>query len=458
MNIIYIHTHDSGRQIGPYGHGIQTPNLMKMAHEGVLFRQYFTCGPTCSPSRSALLSGMSPRSVGMLGLAHRGFEWLDYSRHLAGHLSRNGWETVLCGIQHEAPHSKINLLGYDKILYGECKERSEDRGIRMIAEDMANCTEACKYIRSKPPNSFFLSFGMICTHRPFPLDVSPLNPDNVLPPAKTPDNPETRCDMAGFLKMAMAADTCAGQILRAVDEAGISDETLVIFTTDHGIAFPLHKCTLYDSGIGISLIMRFPGGKFAGRVVDGLVSVLDIFPSICDIAGIPKPPWLEGFSIMPLLNRSSEKIRDEIFSEISYHAAYEPARSVRTERYKLIRHYDGEHPRVVLPNIDSGPTKSLLLENGLKDKKKDMLEFYDLLFDPEEKKNLAASTEYAEQLADLDSRLLSWMQKTNDPLLAGHVPEPKGAIVTDKCATDPEGDKSSDSQAEKLQKEKLKSN
>jgi len=91
MNIIYIHTHDSGRFIQPYGHAIPTPNLQRLAEEGVLFRQCYSCAPTCSPSRAALLTGMNPHSSGMLGLVHRGFSLSDPKQHLAYLLQKNGY-------------------------------------------------------------------------------------------------------------------------------------------------------------------------------------------------------------------------------------------------------------------------------------------------------------------------------------------------------------------------------
>lgn len=93
MNIVYLHTHDSGKYMQPYGHAIPTPHLMELARAGTLFRNAHCAAPTCSPSRAALLTGMAPHSCGMLGLAHRGFQLRDYSQHLVQVLNRSGWET-----------------------------------------------------------------------------------------------------------------------------------------------------------------------------------------------------------------------------------------------------------------------------------------------------------------------------------------------------------------------------
>ena len=108
-NIVYLHTHDTGRGIQPYDPGIKTPNLMRLAQEGVLFRNAYCVGPTCSPSRSGLLTGQYPHQNGMFGLAHRGFSLNDYGKHLANFLKGYGYETALFGMQHEA--ADANTIG-----------------------------------------------------------------------------------------------------------------------------------------------------------------------------------------------------------------------------------------------------------------------------------------------------------------------------------------------------------
>ena len=114
-NILYIHSHDTGRYIQPYGHAVETPNLQHLAEQGVLFRQAFCANPTCSPSRAALLTGRWPHNNGMIGLAHRGSRLNDYSQHLARFLKTQGYETALAGVQHEA-HGDLKVLGYDHLL------------------------------------------------------------------------------------------------------------------------------------------------------------------------------------------------------------------------------------------------------------------------------------------------------------------------------------------------------
>ena len=276
---------------------------------------------------------------------------------------------------------------------------------RMMAQDLANAQAVADYLAAPHDRPFFLSFGMFCTHRPFPAPDADIDPNYVQAPSPLPDDPAIRLDMAGFITMARCADTCVGIVLEALAANGLADETLVFFTTDHGIAFPKMKCHLYDAGIGVSLIVRYPGHGQSGQVIDALVSHLDIYPTVCEIAGVPAPPWLEGVSLVPLLDGTAAQVRDEIFAEVTYHAAYEPMRCVRTLRWKYIRYFD-DYDLVVKPNIDDGHSKQFLLKHGLDEARHDPAEMlFDLVFDPTERNNLAGRAEYAERAGRSDRPL-----------------------------------------------------
>lgn len=419
MNIVYIHTHDTGRYLEPYGEAVKTPNLMEFAQEGTLFRNAYCVGPTCSPSRAGLLTGIMPHNNGMFGLAHRGFALKDYNQHLANYLKEFGYKTALCGIQHVAERDE--LIGYDYIL------RNKDKSISREARDELNAQEACNFIKNASDEPFFLSFGMWSTHREFP-DQNSINPDYVKPPYPIVDTRENREDMARFMASATYMDSCFGKLYEAIKSAGIMDDTLIIFTTDHGIAFPHMKCNLYDTGIGVSLIMNYKGNQLKGEVCDSLISHLDIFPTICDLVDIPKPQWIQGYSIKPIFEKQADAIRKEVFAEVSYHAAYEPKRCVRTERFKLIRHYD-DHHKIVPSNIDDSPAKSLLINHNYLGRTvaRDML--FDLYHDPLERVNLANDEEYTGIYKELSDRLIQWQKETEDPIVSGHISKPNGAIV-----------------------------
>jgi arylsulfatase A-like enzyme len=431
MNIVYIHTHDTGRYIQPYGYSVPTPRLQAFAEEAILFRQAFNAAPTCSPSRAALLTGMAPHSAGMLGLVHRGFGLRQPERHLAAYLRRNGYQTVLSGVQHESADPQT--IGYEHILHsGNSKNKIDG------SWDEENARRAAEFIRSRESGRpFFLSFGMFNTHRDFPEPAPDINPNYVLPPQPLADTKQNREDMAAFMTSARTADRCAGIVLDAIREAGLEDDTLILFTTDHGIAFPRMKCNLYDTGIGVSLIMKIPGlANSKGRVIDALVSQIDLYPTICDLAGIEKPDWLQGVSLLPLLAGETERIRDHLFSEVTYHAAYEPMRCIRTERYKYIKLFD-DYEGHVPANIDDGPSKSFLLDSGLLDEKRDREQLYDLYLDPMERVNRVADPAYKAVYEDLTAKLADWMKETSDPLLQGKVPLPPGGKANKRTSLSP---------------------
>lgn len=420
MNILYIHSHDTGRYVQPYGHAVPTPNIQRLAEEGVLFRQAFCAGPTCSPSRAALLTGQSPHACGMTGLAHRGFRLDDYGRHLVATLRKAGFLTALSGVQHEAANPDgWRTIGYDRFLSESC---APDEG-------------AVAFLDSKPAQPFFLAVGFGQTHRKYPPHGPEDDPRYCLPPAPLPDTPETREDMACFKTSARELDRRMGNVFRALERNGLAGDTLVVCTTDHGIAFPRMKCNLQDSGTGVMLIVRGPGGFAGGRVIDAQVSHVDLFPTLCDVLGIARPAWLEGVSLLPLLD-GAPSVREEVFSEVSYHAGYEPMRSVRIPEWKYIRRW-GDRRKPVLCNCDDGPSKSVWLEAGWRDVPHDAEALYNLVFDPNETNNLAGCPALGPLLDDMRARLERWMRRTGDPLLQGFVPAPAGAVVNDVDSLSP---------------------
>ena len=139
---------------------------------------------------------------------------------------------------------------------------------------------------------------------------------------------------------------------------------------------------------------------------------------------------------MPLIRGESDQINEEIYAEVTYHAAYEPQRALRTKEWKYIRRF-GDRTKPVLPNCDDSPTKDLWLRNGWRDFFIPKEQLYSLIFDPAETNNLAADPEYSRVLEEMRNRLDGWMMRTDDPLLNGPVPAPKGAVVNDPDGTSP---------------------
>lgn len=411
MNILYIHTHDAGRYFDCYGYGIGTPNLYSLAKEGTMFRRAYCASPTCSPSRAGLLTGMVPHSAGLYGLAHHGwgdgFEMPDYSKHLVQYLNGCGYETVLCGIQHEACEEQ--KIGYQKKLnsieYIQLFGR-EDYPKAIAAWDLANAGLVSEYLKnaeSKKP--FFCPLG--CT-----APTGHIRSMGRLTAAIFCRLPcamiRNRMDMAGYIQGAHVVDNCVGMVTEALAESGKKEETLVIFTTDHGL--------------GVALILDYPRNPRKGEICDELVSQIDLFPTICQLIGVPVPQYVEGKSILPWIYEG-KKIHDEVMGEVTYHIALQAMRCIRTERYCYVPHFK-EDQGAGVSNIDNSPAKRFLTDHGFLPEAEEE-EPYDLYLDPLEQYNIAGIKR--ELCGEMKGRLLKWMDETGDITVTGIMPRPETA-------------------------------
>jgi N-sulfoglucosamine sulfohydrolase len=422
-NILYIHSHDTGRYVQPYGYQVPTPNIQMLAEQGVLFREAFCVAPTCSGSRASLLTGQYCHNNGMMGLAHRGWTLNDYGKHWVHTLREAGYRSVLIGEQHIS--TDPNTIGFDRVL-----EMDSHR-----AEAVAPTT--IEALHEQPEGPWFLSVGFFETHRSFFAPTSVRDTLYSLPPTGLPDTIATRRDMAAFKASARSLDQGIGAVLHALHDLDLADDTLIICTTDHGVAFPNAKATLYDRGTGVMLLMRGPGFT-GGKVVDAMVTHLDVYPTICELAGIRQPPsWLQGKSLMPLVRGETDRLHEATFAEITYHAAYQPQRGVRTERWKYIRRLH-DYPHPVLANCDDSASKDLWVEHGWGEHVIPEEQLYDLLFDPNEGDNLAADEARGGVLAEMRDRLETWMRETDDPILDGPVLPPEGAMINEQTQVSPD--------------------
>lgn len=436
-NIVYIHSHDTGRYIQPYGFAVKTPNLQRFAEEGVLFRQAFCAAPTCSPSRAALLTGRYAHQAGMTALAHKGGQLTDPGMHLANFLKKNGYSTALSGTQHVVGGTDLesrHAVGYERLLTMETWPS--------WAKDFESWNEwyaeaAAEYLLHQDGSQpFYLDCGFDITHRVgegeqwhTTRDAPAGDPRYVRPPAPLPDTPEVRRDFADYSVAVTQLDACIGRVLAALETAGLAENTIVFITTDHGIAFPFMKCNLTAHGTGVMLLMRGPGGFRGGKVLDAYASHVDVFPTLCELSGLAAPDGLEGVSLVPLVNDGTP-VRDAVYSEVNWHAAPEPMRSVRTARYNYIRRF-APHSGPVLPNCDDSVTKTYLLKAGWKERPQPEEELYDLIFDPNEVCNRSYDPGLSGVLAEHRALLRAWMEKTANPILTGMlVPWPDAASQT----------------------------
>ncbi|MGC9452577.1 MAG: sulfatase family protein [Oceanipulchritudo sp.] len=448
MNIVYLHAHDAGRYVQPYGFPFENPNLMAFAKEAVLFRKAFCTAPTCGPSRAALTSGQYPHQIGMYGLpGAQGWVFDDYGKHWVNHLAKCGYQTVLAGVQHEVTKENFAKLGYERLLEGEHPARER---IGEFYPETINKVEAFLATRDDP-RPFFLSVGIDEPHRDNLArpeinlhgksdrftktrfyDPEKLDYRYTAPAPWLPDLPELRKDMESYREGVKLMDEYMGRVLYALRHNGLEDSTLVIITADHGIEFPGGKKTLGDQGIQVMLMIRGPKGSpfGGGRVIEPMVSHLDLYPTVCELIGRQPAHKLEGKSLLPLVTGEVDYLHEYTFAEQTYHGPMEAMRSVRSERYKYVRRHDPKGHQM----RHDGPATPVMEAAGWYDRATGTEELFDLYLDPWEACNLlarqspgdggAGGPDYAGIKAELAARLDAWMAETGDPFATGKLPEP----------------------------------
>ncbi|HEY3108564.1 MAG TPA: sulfatase [Chloroflexota bacterium] len=432
-SVLVITCHDLGRHLGCYGvPTLRTPNLDRLAAQGVRFAQAYCAAPQCSPSRAALYTGRHPHSNGVLGLTHAnfGFDLQPEERHLAQILKESGRATALVGADHEIRHvddaSAAARLGFDHL------ERPR-RGDAIAAAALAQLE---RFAEGRTP--FYLQVGFNEPHRlahPDPAaepDYMGFRSDYVEPddrlgltvPPWLRDTPAGRAEIAELQGAVHYVDRAIGRLLDRLDELGLADETLVVYTPDHGLALPRAKCSLYGPGLEVALLVRYPDRGWAGgRVQAELISNVDVFPTILEALGLAVPPSVQGRSFAPLLDGRPYAAREAIFGEMTYHDYYDPRRCVRTASHHLIVNFTAA-PAFMNPSQSWRPRTDPLVPPKPALAYHPLVELFDLVRDPHEQVDVAGQPAYAAVQADLLARLHAWMRQTDDPLLEGAVTPP----------------------------------
>jgi len=426
-NVVLIHCHDLGRYIGCYDADIETPNLEALAESGVLFENHFGTAPQCSPSRGSLMTGRFPHVNGLMGLAHGQWSLHEGERILPQYLQEAGYETHLFGLQHIAQDT--DRLEYDHIhsegnLYpGVSPAVHQTNRAKTVASVLCSCLEDDDY-----ESPFFASVGFFEIHRAeeeggrygFEGDeYEAEDPHDVRPLSYLPDRWGIRHDIAEMHGMVYAIDEAVGQIVETIEETGLEEETIVIFTTEHGIAFPRAKGSCYDPGIEAALLIRYPGLPNSGETYDQLVSNVDVLPTILDIIGIDPPEELNGRSFYSLLSDEDQyEERDRVFAEMTWHDMYNPVRTIRTERYKYIRNF-WHLPKVYLSADVFASEAGREVREKYSVPTRPYEELYDLQEAPQEDENVVFEPRYQETRIELARELHQWMEATEDPLLDG---------------------------------------
>ena len=410
-NIIKIICHDIGKHLGCYGvKSVSTKAIDALAKNGILFENSYATSPGCSPSRAAIATGMYPHNNGVLGLAHAHFGWsLDKKvNHIAKHFFKNNYSSILFGLQHVTYNEKT--LGFKKIF----PERPADAVVKNIKENIDS------NLFKKP---FYAEINFFEPHRPFDFGgVKPFKSKGISVPKYIPNNHDTRKEFASMQGAIKKMDDSVAKIIKILKRKNLYENTIILFTTDHGIPFPRAKGTLYDAGIETSLIISYPKLKIKNKKFKELISNIDILPTLLDFAKIKIPKIIQGKSFYPLIMNKKYNQNKHIFAEKTYHDLFDPIRCIRDKNYKLIINFDSDKIIRVPGDVMMGPTYKTMLKQMIN--VRDRYELYHIKTDKFERKNLAQNMKYKKIRQNLLKKIAKWMKSTKDPLLNNHIKSP----------------------------------
>jgi len=417
-NILWITCEDMSAHLGCYGAPqARTPNIDQLATEGTRYTRTFTVAAVCAPSRSCLITGMYPTTLGTC------------------HMRCNNPppESIRCFPAY------LREAGY------YCTNNVKTDYQFPVPEDAWNDNSKTAHWRNRPnpAQPFFAVFNSTVTHESqignltsLPADLANRIPGGLHDPANAklppyyPDTEVVRKHWAHYQNLIAAMDVWVGDILKQLEEDGLAENTVVFFFSDHGAGLPRAKRWMYDSGLHVPLIVRWPGMLDAGSVSDSLISFVDFAPTVLNIAGIKAPDHMQGNAFLG--NRTSSD-REYIFAARDrMDERYDIIRAVRDKRYKYIRNYEPEkgfpgyisyceswpvmkEMRARFESGDLNETQRLFFRE-----KKPLEELYDTESDPFELHNLVDSPAHAPHLSRLREALDNWMENAED---LGFIPE-----------------------------------
>ena len=418
LNVLWIVADDLGVELGCYGEPeVATPNIDRLASEGVRYTNCFATSPVCSSSRTAFILGMYQTTVG--GHHHltrnkpvleEGVRPVTEWFRGAGYFVSNGGSNELL---EEGARSEARITGKGKVHYNfVCDEKRLFDGT-----DWRD--------RAEGGQPFFAQVQIKEPHRAFVVVGDDLiDASKVRVPPIYPDHAVTRADWRNYLATVQVCDAKVGVILDRLEADGLADNTVVMFFGDHGRPHLWDKQWLYDGGLRVPLIVRWPGRLKAGDVEPRLVSLIDLAPASLALAGIEIPDVMQGVDFLS----------DEWIGRLAVYAARDRCgdavdriRAVRTGRYKYIRNDMPENPYMLLSGYKKGayPVWTLMevleargeLAAGLRFRmmsKRPAEELYDVKVDPHEMQNLAGYPEHEKVLGEMRERLKDWERETGD--------------------------------------------
>lgn len=413
-NILWIMADDLGPDFACYGNkSVYSPHVDKLASEGIQFTQLHSVTPVCSPSRSSLITGMYPVSIN----CHQ-------------HRTRN---------KSALPQGIVPITEYFRaagyyVSNGDGTKMGSKGKTDYNFESANTLYDGADWTGRKTGQPFFAQMHIHFPHRPFKADPThPVNRQTVIVPSAYPDTPLSREDYALYHESVQHVDKYVGDIMGRLKKEGLLDNTIVLFFGDQGRPMVRAKQFLYDEGTHTALIIRFPDKEKAGTIVHDLVSTVDIPSTSLALAGISLPESMNGKDVF------SKKKREFVFSTRDrMDETVDRIRSIRSNRYKYIRNYYPERPYTQFNTYKKTMYPILTLMNVLykkgeltpeqavfMGKTRPKEEFYDLVNDPFEMKNLAALPGYSAELARMSAALDQWLVE-ND----------KGAYPEDAAETE----------------------
>ena len=414
-NILLYVVDDLGTDDGGcYGNrAIKTPGLDALAREGVRFTHAFCTSASCSASRSVILSGLHNHANGQYGHEHsyHHFRAFDHVRSLPVRLGEAGYRTVRAGKFHVGPES---VYQFDRAIGGGSPEDLAEKCRPVIADE------------SDAP--FFLYFCTNEPHRPFRREGSDtFRPEDVHVPPYLPDTPECREELAEYYGSVQRMDRGLVRLMEILKETGRWEDTLVIFISDNGVAFPGAKTTLYEPGMRLPCVVRNPFAQARGAVTEAMVSFADLTPTLLDYAGVTaEENAFHGRSFLQAMEERRPEGWDEVFASHTFHeiTMYYPMRVVRERRWKLIWNiaHGLEYP--FASDLWESRTWQGIRRSGAERYGKRSVaaylqrppfELYDLEADPDEIHNRADDPACRETLDRLKARLRELQESTGDP-------------------------------------------
>jgi len=420
-NVVLYVTDDQGStDAGCYGNPvIKTPGLDTLAAAGTRFTHGFCTTPSCSASRSVILTGLHNHANGQYGHAHsyHHFTTFETVESLPNRLRGAGYRTISLGKYHVAPKEQYDFEFW-------AADFTSERG--NTPSVLAGAADA--FLRQEDDRPFFMYFCTTEPHRPFRREeAAPVHPKDVIVPPYLPDNAATREELAEYYSSVEQADSGLALLIESLKDTGHWGDTLIIYVSDNGIAFPGAKTNLYEPGIRLPCVVRDPRLPTQGTVTDAMVSWADITPTILDYAGVTAgAEQFHGRSFLGVLGQPSPEGWDSVFASHTFHeiTMYYPMRALRDRRYKLIWNLAHGLPFPFASDLwESRTWQHVAITKASHFGKRPVaaylnrpaFELYDLEVDPHEVNNLAEDPEHQEILAEMKARLKAHQERTGDP-------------------------------------------